>query len=284
MKRQETGANLKHPLPSRTQGLSFQLIIRHNIRHEAASFTGAEVAVFESGAATVGTHESCECQVLDSEEEEADSVWFRVEPRESGFVLARETVSEIYLNNQPVARPETELSSGDVIRVGHWTFCFQKRHPRARFAKSADWPVYACKTTVGLLVILQLILALWPTGRLRYEGIVGRQIAEEQTILMVDQVRRHINSLNGGGQSLTARNALIQVLGGEIDQMANYMRRHREAIPREKWQRLREDLDMHQELVDDLDRGDLPIAVPELETNAALLALTEDRTSADEED
>ncbi len=250
--------------------MAFQLIIRNNLKHDADSFTGSQAALFDNGLVKIGSSEECQCQVLDQEGRGGDEIWFEVEEREDGFFLCRHTDLDIYLNRDRMEAASHGLVSGDNIRVGHWTFRFQKIHSHAPVSKHTDRIPRLCKAALLIFIVIQLLVALWLPGQLPYEKMAPQKVVEQKTVMLLDHLRRQVSSFPSSSDQMTGSNAVLRILSSEIDQIASYMRRHQDQIPHRRWHDLRDDLEMYQELLDLVGNSQIPPEQPELAVAAAV--------------
>ncbi len=253
--------------------MSFKLIIRNNLTHDADSFSGSTVALFEEGGGMVGTSEECDCQVLDSQGRTGDQVWFGLEEKPGELRLWRKADLDIYLNQQLLTQSVATLTSGDLIRVGHWTFRLQKIYARPALSKQVDWSAWLCKGAIVLLIALQLLIALWLPGWLHYESLVADTVIEQKTVLLLDQTRRRVRRYTPSLEQAGSGFAALQLISAEVDRMATFIRSHQPVIARDHWLELRDDLEMYQELLGRIDRRELPMALPTLEVDPAVRAI-----------
>ncbi len=254
--------------------MPFQLIIRNNLKHDADSFTGSELGVFEQETARIGSSDECDCQVLDQEGRGGDEVWFEIEQRRRDFFLHRRAADlEIYINHQLTLGPTTPLTSGDTIRVGHWTFRLQRLSDRARAVVRADWSASLSKALIATLILLQLVIALWLPGQLNYAQIVPDKIIEQETIILLDHTRRHAATFPRQSLEREVDRAAWRLVSAELDRIAAYMRRHQPSITPYHWQQINRDLSMYRDMLDQISDQELVPNPPPPAIDQAVQAL-----------
>lgn len=245
--------------------MSFQLLIRDNLKEEAAGFAPSETAAFETAPVLAGTDKSCHCQIIEDEKDAPSAVWFRIKQREDNFILSLENPPDLFLNNREISESEVTLTSGDEIRVGHWTFRFRKMHEKPQFSPGAEWTARLWKSTIVVLIIIQLLIALWLPGKLQYKTIAGTaKINEEKAAWALDLLQSRIAGMLAANEKLTPRKALLLIIEEELNKTASYIRQYRNVISPEDWKYMKEDLQMYRQLLDDIEHhGKVPKEIPD---------------------
>lgn len=246
--------------------MEFQLVIRNTIEAEGNVFGAADVRLLNNQA-TVGTTTDCDVRI-DDEELAADALLFRVEFDDHGISRLLKTGPEtVYVNNEPVTGPTANLVSGDEIRVGHWTFRFQKVRQRVGIAHRTNLMALVAKILIAVIILGEILLAVWLPKRLKYENMVAIQILEEQCVMRLDQLRHTIDRMETPIDPTPEENlraAAVRIVDEELDAMALHIRKHRETIPAENWSMIRDELDRLQSLLIRIDTGRVFHPVPKL--------------------
>ncbi len=250
--------------------MAFQLIIRNNLKQDADSFAKSTAADFENGLALIGSSEECDVQVLDEEGRAGDEIWFSIEEKGGALKLSHKTDLDLFLNQNPLTTPAADLISGDEVRIGHWTFRVQKLHPKVSFAKHTDRVGRILKVGLAVLIILQVLTALWIPGYLDYESLAPQTITEQKTILQIDHIRRRINSFPEEAREKETHEAFFQIVSKQVDEIASYMRRHQERIPYSLWLIITEDLRFYERLLDQIEEEELPPTPADLDIPSAV--------------
>jgi hypothetical protein len=191
-----------------------------------------------------------------------------------GFILrSKEPDSVITVNGQEQRQFPALLRNGDEIRIGEYTVRFLIElesvitHDRNVGILSKAVPVM-----LGIVVFVELLLVFGLTQRLaRSEGL-GRDIARARTVSDVDDLRGRI-----AGWPEEQRNTesvlTLELISGELDLMAQYIRQHNDALTDSQVTELARDLQSFHDILDRLASGVLYPKPEIIETEPALRQL-----------
>ncbi len=254
--------------------MAFQLTIRHNL--EAAAAKDAEAGEVRGFAATrvrVGSGPDCECRLATGE---LAPLHFTIAAgtAEEQWRLLPEPGCELYMGKQPVAAP-AELLSGAELRVGHWTFRFQKDYggPGA-CRRRPDHLALVAKLLVGMILVLEIFVVSWLPRRLQAASIWEAQIAKEQTLLLLDNLRARSIYLTRKTENKTAA-AAGTLLAAEMDSLAVQVRRAQRSFSRDQWRGLHKELVALEETIRRLEAGQVLRPLPDPDLAAAFRVLTQ---------
>lgn len=252
--------------------MPFKLVIRHNIEQTADDFRAGDVRHFEDLPVAVGTADDCNCKVpatldLDSHTfticrgDEADT--FRIEP--TGKQL-------IFVNGTPVTT-ESALHSGDEIRVGHFTFRFQRERATAGQARRAGVLARLAQALIILILITEVALVYWLPRKFQSQNVLALEITKQDTVLLLDQLRRQARTLAADpeAKSLTVSAAILT--GEELNRMTTFVRQHENDLAEEQWRQFRKDLVLMREVIAKLRRDIVFSDPPEPPVSQAVNAL-----------
>lgn len=262
--------------------MPFQLNIRHNV--EAAGedpFTAGLVRAFESGVAVrVGAGPDCECRVPEPEFEPEHFVL--TDEAETGTAQVRPCPhAESFLNGAPVLESAL-VRNGDEIRVGHWTFRFQRLYPPVRRASRASLLAVFTKTLAGLILMAELGVAFWLPQRVRAIERVGERSLRQEAVWLIDQQLRPRNraalrDLTEEGLALRAPERLERdarlLLQDELDALVRYLRANEETLRPQQWQRIHAELCRIAAAMEKVEAGTVFRPLPRLDVEAAVGAV-----------
>ena len=252
--------------------MQFQLVIRNTIEAEGDVFGAADVRLLED-AALVGTAPDSDVRIDDPELLQEE--FFRIDYSNATAFLHPLGSESIYLNNAVVESGATpELLSGDELRVGHWTFRFQKVRERVGVGHRSNLLSFVTKVLIAAIIVGEILLAVWLPQRLKYENMVAIQILEEQCVMLLDQMRHSIDRMDTPGPEADEmerlRAAGVRIVREQLDGLATYIRKHETQMTPEHWTRLRNELDRLQSLLSRIHAGTVFKSLPELEMDKAI--------------
>ncbi len=253
--------------------MKFQLVIKNLIRAQGNVFGNADVRNLENSA-TVGTKHDCEVRI-DDKELKNDVHFFSI-----AFVEANPATLEpldqtkVFVNDQPVQEPTT-LLSGDEIRVGHWTFRFQKNRRKAGVARRADALATLAKLLLATILVTEVLMATWLPKKLEAEKIATAEILQQQTVMLLDelrsQLRRKINkTADQSGEPQNRNHAAMKLVAAELDTIAEYIRNNNGKLKQEQWPPLYAQLQRFQTLINRIDNDSVFKPLPKLMLNQTI--------------
>ncbi len=242
--------------------MPFKLVIRHNIEQTADDFGNGDVREFAGKSVTVGSGGDCDCAV-GALPEVADFHFTIHELSGHGdFALHPEPGQTLFLNNEPVLAVETVLTSGDEIRLGHYTLRFQNMHRAAGMARRADLLAIFAKILVAFILATELLVVYWLPRKFQNERILARQIQKQETIMLLDVLRRRAGK-NSPDQQLNSQARLVIL--EELNSIAEFIRDNENQLSPQQWLRFNEYLLFSQMTLTRLESGG---AFPELPSPA----------------
>lgn len=252
--------------------MQFQLVIRNTIESEGNVFGAADVRSLED-AVTVGTTPECDVRIED--QELPSEPFFRIDYSSATAFLHPQGNESIYLNKTGVESGATpELLSGDELRVGHWTFRFQKVREHVGVGHRSNLLSLVTKVLILAIIVGEILLAVWLPQRLKYENMVAVQILEEQCVMLLDQMRHEIDrmqTLDPQADELEKlRIAAVQIVREQLDGMATYIRKHQTEMTPEHWTQIRNELERLQTLFYRIQAGTVFKSLPELDMENAI--------------
>jgi hypothetical protein len=218
--------------------LPFKLVIRHNIEQTADDFECADVRHFLSGPVTIGAASDCDCVLPDTEglsERHFTIELANAAEAEAGWLVRREAEAALFLNHDPVVEPSMPLVSGDEIRVGHYTFRFQTEHKTVGLARRTDLLAAFTKTLIVVILVAEVSLVYWLPKKLQSETVLAEQIRQQETVLLLDQLRRQTRQLASASPGGSIEAKACAVLQEELDQMASFLRQHERELDSDQW-------------------------------------------------
>ncbi len=246
--------------------MPFQLSIKHHL-DESEHFAASRVESFEGGPVRVGCDTACECRI---DSDEFAPVHFTLVEQSQQWLLRREQGSAVFLNQEPVEDGPALLHSGDEIRIGHWTVRFQIVHPSSGQAWRVDFMANAAKVLIGLILLAELFIVLWLPQRIRSASLWEKEIAQQRTILLLDQLRTETRpTAQGHGLDRAA----MAVVAAELDQLARHVRTYESKLSRSQWRRIHDDLIRFSDIVANVqdDKAFPPTPAPELAAGVATI-------------
>ena len=212
--------------------MPFKLVIRHSIGQESDEFAGADVRHFHDADVSVGVSASCTCVIDDPNEFEDCHFHVRFDEN-GGYLLVPVEGATLFHNQRPVHAP-LSLTSGDEIRVGHWTFRFQKEYSAARAGRRADVVGFVAKAIIVVVLVCELFFVYWLPRRIQSEKLLAADISRQQTVMLLDKIRRQARRSDIAEMSDHQRYALALLLD-EMDRMALFVREHEKQLTDDQW-------------------------------------------------
>jgi len=211
----------------------FKIVVRDNLKQTADDFSSGQVYHFEDTPVTVGKSSDCSCS-LPAVEDIADHHFEIVEPEEGKYTLRPEAGETVYVNREPIAK-ERRLASGDEIRVGHYTFRFQREHRYTKAGRRADLFAISAKVIIVCLLAIEVFFVYWLPQQIQSKEMLASGIIKQQTVLLLDEARE--NSTWDSAEYALQKKYALQLLQEELDSIARYIRQNEKSIPEAQWQR-----------------------------------------------
>ncbi len=245
--------------------MPFQLNIRHNLRATEDLFGPSEVRSFTQAVVRVGRGEECECRIHAGE---LEAVHFDLLTGEGTdrVVLCPRPDTELFLNADPVAK-QVDLHSGDEIRVGHWTFRFQRLRPRCRHGRRSGLLATVAKVLVAAILVGEVAMVVWLPQRLSSARLWEGQIARQRTTFLLDVLRARNNRAEVDDD---LSHAARQVLRNEFSRLIRYVRSNEETLTRQQWDAILRDLRGYEKIMNDLTEGTAFSPLPEADVDGAV--------------
>lgn len=274
-----------------------QLSIRDNLAADADAFTPARVVDFSAGdELRVGSNDQCECVVSDPA---LAPVHFALTPAENGdteaewCVVPREEAVDcpgtspapedtqasplpLFLNGQ-VVDGTTRLRSGDLLRVGHWTFLFHKTAIPGEFRRRRDHSAHVARLLVLTVLTLEILALVWLPRQLRASELLKSGRLRHRTVLLIDQTRNELNKRSPADDPM--REQAYQLLSRELRHLTNYLQRHGDRLKEPQWGEIRRAVVGLQRIKTRLDHGMAIPDLPRLNMEKATAAILKDRKS-----
>ena len=248
--------------------MRYQLSIRHNIRLVAEPFLAGAIHTYDAPLVRVGSGSQCECRL---EEPEFAAVHFplRQDSAAAAVLLEPQPGAEVFVNQVAAVGP-ARLSSGDEVRVGHWTLRFHKLHAPAHQASAFDGLTLLAKVLVALILVAEGAIVILLPHRLRSQRLWQEQIARQKTVMLLDRLRDE-NSADDAADALE-RNAR-RLVAQELDAVARYLRTNERRLTRAQWNLLYQDLLGYSQILARVEDGTVLRPAPALAADAAVRAL-----------
>lgn len=229
------------------------------------------VAHFKPGSeASIGSGEACNPQL----ENLAGLVATIGADPAQGFVLrSKEPETVLKINGQEQRQFPALLRNGDEIRISDYTVRFLiELESVITHDRNVGLLSKAVPTMLGIVVFIELLLVLGLTQRLaRSEGL-GREVARARTVSDVDDLRGRIAAWPQEQRS-TESVLTLELISGELDMMAHYIRQHNDALTDTQVSELARDLESFHNILDRLASGVLYPKPEVIETEPALRQL-----------
>lgn len=251
----------------KADGLPFYLDIRHAVESADELSPGVEALYYDQRLVRVGSDAGCECHIPDGE---LRDVHFLVLSESEGehHVLCPGNGAELFLNRD-LLTSETELRSGDEIRAAHWVFRFVRVYARSQKARRSDGLAVAAKGLVAAILFFEIGVVAWLPRQLRSAALWGEEIARQRTTYLVDTLRIRNDTADPRDE---LEKAAREVVRSELDSLARYVREHEEALTREQWAKVAQDLRAYEEVMSRLGDGTAFRPVPPVDIDGAVRA------------
>ena len=249
--------------------MAVQLVIRHNLSENEATFQPGELRTFAQPVIRIGRADSLECSLPDAADLPLAIATLQLDAATDAWSLIPAAEAPLFHNRDAVAGT-VPLRTGDELRCGHWTFRFHKVLPDVRYAKAADSLSFVAKLLVGLILVAELGIVSWLPRQVQAARLWEIEITRQRVALLMDDLREE-------NSRTTARNEVEQaarkLVGDQLDDLAGYIRSNQYGLSREQWRTVSEDLQAYQRILALLRQGTPIGQVPPLETEPALRAL-----------
>jgi hypothetical protein len=194
---------------------------------------------------------------------------FRVAPGDGG----------VFINSDesPLADAH-ELTSGDLIRVGHYTFRFQRVRAGVAVARRADAMATFAKIILALVFVAELVLVYWLPRRLQESRLLAVNVLRHKAVRELDTLRA--TAKLGGEAPAGSLPALARAaVAEELDELTLYVRQSEKTLSGEQWQQIRTSLSSLNALVEQADSGEIGPPLPELDINRAVIKVLENHNA-----
>ena len=248
--------------------MSFQLHIRHNLDSAADHFAAGEVRSFDRGVVRVGSAPDADVRL--GEDEGLPAHFLLLSDATRGVVCLRPEPDAPVFVGQARVEGERELASGDEIRVGHWTFRFQRVYRRTGLARRSGLMSLTARALVVFILVMEIGVVAWLPRQARSAVFWEKEILQQRTLGLLDHLRA-INRPRDQETDLT-RAARLTV-ARELDALAMYLRRYEECLTRDEWGRILADLQGYGQILDRLGRGEAFQPVPPLDVESGVTAV-----------
>jgi len=247
--------------------LPFYLDIRHTVESADELSGDGEALYFDQRLVRVGSGAGCECRIPDSELED---VHFLIVSESEGthHALCPGSDSELFLNRTAVTA-ECELRSGDEVRVGHWVFRFVRVYAHVRQARRSDALALVAKILVGAILFSEIGVVAWLPRWLRSSRLWSGEVSMQRTTYLLDGLRVQNSTSDSGGELEKSARDVIQ---GELDALARFIRRNDESLSRAQWEQISADLRSYQRTMKRLEDGTAFKPVPSVDVDGAVRA------------
>lgn len=191
-----------------------------------------------------------------------------------GFVLrSKHPDTVIRINGQEQRQFPALLRNGDEIRIDRYTIRFLiELESVITHERNIGMLSRAVPAMLGIVVFLELLLVLGLTQRLAKSEGLGREVARARCVSDVDDLRGRIAAWPEE-QRNTEAVLTLELISGELDLMAHYIRQHNETLSDEQVSDLARDLASFHDILDRLASGVLYPKAEVIETEPALRQL-----------
>ena len=246
--------------------MPFHLNIRHNTDPSADGFAPGDVRVFADGVVRFGSGPECEWQAA---AEDFAPVHFSISSRDEGkdVRVRGEAGYEVFLNREPLAPGETALLSGDEIRVGHWTFRFQRLYGRPGRARRTDLFSAGAKFLVLMILVAEAGVVFWLPRQMRAAALWPEELSRQRAKHLLDGLRTACRPAETA-ESLS--NGARAVINQDLLRIARHVREHEDAMTSADWRQVLVDLRGYQRILDRFERGTALRAMPEVDVDLAV--------------
>ena len=243
--------------------MAFKLVIKDNLKQGADDFSTGDVRHFSEASITVGSASDCDCELASAED--IHQHHFTVSEKDKGTYQIKPTGGEtIYVNYEPVNEVH-DLASGDEIRVGHYTFRFQREHRRARPARRADIFAITAKIIIVCLLAIEVFFVYWLPSQIQSKEVLSSMITQQKTVMLLDEARSKIRPAEVEDADQQKAYAL-QLVQSELDAMARFIRNNEKNISENEWRRLNHNIKKLASITAEINQGTIfkPLPKPRL--------------------
>lgn len=250
---------------------TFNLVVRDNLEQTQDDFGCGDVRRFATTPITCGTDGQCDCALPGPDNADAGR-WFSIDRAGdgSGFLLIPEPGVPVFVNESPVAagRPR-ELLSGDMIRVGHLTFRFQRIRPGVAMARRSDLLSTIAKTLLLLIFAAELGVVYWLPRQLQKSKLMAVDVMRQRTVRELDTLRADVK-LGGDAQAGSIPFMTRSVVAEELDHLTLFVRNNEKKLSGRQWQEVASAIAKLTLLVRQADSGAIGEELPGLDMDAAV--------------
>ena len=252
--------------------MAFKLVIKDNLKHSADDFSTGDVRHFSESSITVGSTSDCDCELASAED--INEHHFTISEKEDGTYQVKPTGGEtIYVNYEPV-NEFRDLASGDEIRVGHYTFRFQREHRRARPARRADIFAISAKVIIVCLLAIEVFFVYWLPSQIQSKEVLSSMITQQKTVMLLDKARNNVRPSEIQDKNRQNTYAL-QLIQSELDALARFIRNNEKSISQNEWHRLNNNIKKLASLTAEINQNAIFKPLPEPHLEAGIRGLLE---------
>ena len=187
----------------------------------------------------------------------------------SPAVLVPQSGARVFRNQQALAA-EAELGSGDEIRVGHWTFRYQRVYERAQRTRQSDLLSSLAKALVAVIVLLELGIVLWFPRWMKSATVWEEAVARQRAVRLLDRLRHRTRKMQSATDLDQAAKA---ALTDELDSLARYVRDAEDRLSRSQWRLLFQDLTRYDTTLQRFEQGAAFKPMPLVDVDGSVRAL-----------
>jgi hypothetical protein len=178
----------------------------------------------------------------------------------------------LYVNREPLTTPRA-LVSGDVIRMGHWTFRFVRTTGRATAGRrGGDVLGRIAQVLVAAILVLEVAVVSWVPRRISAARFWEAGVARQQTVLLFDHVRTLARRREDPDPLIAAaRRTVLE----ELDALARYLRRNEDRMTSAQFRRVYRDLQEWERILVRIDDGGAFRDLPEVDIGDGVRAVLE---------
>lgn len=255
---------------------SFNLVVRDNLASTQDDFGRSDVRGFDTTPVVCGTAPACGCRIPPDPDAEPER-WFEITSgQETGFDVAACEDARVFFNQEKTAfagrRP---LLSGDCLRVGHYTFRFQRVRKRAASQRRTDLLSGFAKVILVFIFLFEVGLVYWLPRKLKNSQVMARTILAQNVFKELDSLRKDLHRAEKHADDSSLPSLTRSIVDEELTQLAHYLRENEKALSRDQWRQIRGNLARYDLLLKQADSGRLGAPLPELERDLAVRKILE---------
>ncbi|OGV69146.1 MAG: hypothetical protein A3K19_15520 [Lentisphaerae bacterium RIFOXYB12_FULL_65_16] len=248
--------------------MPFQLHIRHNLDSAADHFAAGDVRSFDRELVRVGS--SPDADVRLGEEGCQPTLFLLLSDAAGRVVRLKSDPGACVFVGQARVEDERQLASGDEIRVGHWTFRFQRVYARAGLGRRAGLMSLTARALVVFILVMEIGGVVWLPRQMRSAMLWEEEIARQRALTLLDSLR---DGNRPSEQETEMERTARETVGRELDALARHVRQYEEALTRDEWGRIMADLRGYEQILNRLARRQVFQPVPPLDVEGGVTAV-----------